>query len=155
MSKISVLHFGHNNLTQWDNNWLGGTSKPDYVMAGFNQFSEIPDEAFKNYPKLYSIDLQGNKIRKISAKAFHKLEHVVNFSLRDNEIDSWLVLVSGTIDLSGNKLKCIEGDLDDIFKNNDFVQLEDNPWDTESTEKIKDFTTRKQKAPKTRSYVPN
>ncbi|KAJ3656889.1 hypothetical protein Zmor_015934 [Zophobas morio] len=160
MSKISVLHFDHNNLTQWDNNWLGGTSNPDYVMAGFNQFSEIPDEAFKNYPKLYSIDLQGNKIMKISPKAFHKLERVVNFSLRDNEIDSWgpdwLVGVSiGTIDLSGNKLKCIDGDLDDIFKNNDFVQLEDNPWDTECAEKIKDFTTRKEKAPKTRSYVPN
>ncbi|EFA03898.1 leucine-rich repeat-containing protein 15 [Tribolium castaneum] len=147
MSQLSVLHIDHNNLTQWDDKWLSNSPKLAYIFAGFNRIGALPGQAFRNYPQMYSIDLQGNLIKEVSRESFAGLEKVVNFSLRDNLIvdldPEWLANATvGSVDLSGNKLGCVEGNLEEAFRRVDFVHLEGNPWREDCVEKIKTFLSQ-------------
>ncbi|XP_063914526.1 leucine-rich repeat-containing protein 15-like [Zophobas morio] len=145
MPELEILFINSNNLTQWDNNWLRGAKSLVHISVNFNQITEIPDEAFKNYPRVKIIDLKGNKIGKISAKAFDKLERVDYYlNLASNDIDSWnpdlLGNVSiGGLGLNGNKLQCIEGELKTVFKNVEVTNLRNNPWNEECVKKIEEF----------------
>ncbi|KAJ3656921.1 hypothetical protein Zmor_015966 [Zophobas morio] len=145
MPDLVALYINSNNLTQWDNNWLRGAKSLAHISVNFNEIMEIPDEAFKNYPRMTSIGLQGNKIRKISAKAFDKLEHVDFYlNLASNDIDSWSPDLLGNVNvvllgLNGNKLQCIEGDLKTVFKNVEVTNLRNNPWNEECVNKIEEF----------------
>ncbi|KAJ3656915.1 hypothetical protein Zmor_015960 [Zophobas morio] len=149
MLALRALKIDSNNLTQWDD-WL--TSPSASILVRFNQITEIPDEAFKNYSRLFNINLQGNRIRKISTKAFRKLEQIRYFNLADNEIDNWdpetlrNVSIVG-LDLSGNRLKCIKGDLETIFKNVQKIRLENNPWKKECAKKIAKLQKKKKQIP--------
>ncbi|KAJ3656911.1 hypothetical protein Zmor_015956 [Zophobas morio] len=145
MPDLVALYIDSNNLTQWDNNWLRGAKSLAHISVNFNQIMEIPDKAFKNYPRVKSIGLEGNKIGKISAKAFDKLEHVDDYlDLSFNEIDSWsphlLGNVSvGRLELNGNMLPCIEGDLKTVFKNVEVTNFQYNPWNEECVKKVEEF----------------
>ncbi|KAJ3656897.1 hypothetical protein Zmor_015942 [Zophobas morio] len=148
MKDLVSLRIDFNNLTQWDNNWLGGESRDRFISIHFNQITEIPDDAFKNIPSAFAIHLQGNKIRKISPKAFHQLEDVIDFDLANNEIDRWdLDFLGNTsldiLNLRGNKLECVEGDLQTVFRNVGIIKLMDNPWNEECTKKIEEFLENK------------
>ncbi|KAJ3656909.1 hypothetical protein Zmor_015954 [Zophobas morio] len=149
MSKLQILHIDFNNLTLWDNNWLSGVSPPVSISVSFNQITEIPDEAFKNYPHVGRIDLHRNYIGRISAKAFDKLEHVDYLDLTYNQIDNWNPdllgdVTVGTLDLTGNKLECVEGDLKTIFKNVEYTILRENPWSEECVKKVEEFIHNQQ-----------
>ncbi|XP_063914532.1 vasorin-like [Zophobas morio] len=149
MLALRVLKIDSNNLTQWDD-WL--TSPFASISVRFNQITEIPDEAFKNYFRLFNINLQGNRIRKISTKAFRKLEQIRYFNLADNEIDNWDPDTLGNVsivslDLSENRLKCIKGDLETIFKNVQKIRLENNPWKKECAKKVEKFQKKKKQIP--------
>ena len=146
MSALIELHIGSNNLTQWDNNWLSGAKSVVEISVSYNVITQIPDEAFKNYPRVESISFHGNEIKKISVKAFDKLERVDYLDLSDNEIDEWnpdlLVNVSvGSLDLSGNKLNCIDGDLKTIFTNVESINFWENPWNETCAKKIDEYIT--------------
>ncbi|KAJ3656847.1 hypothetical protein Zmor_015892 [Zophobas morio] len=122
MPKLDLLDISMNNLTLWDNNWLAVSSELSVLLVNHNQITEIPDEAFKNFPNVFGLDLRHNKISRISMKAFHNVGHIHNIDLSSNEIDSWspdlLANVNITrIDLRLNRLKCIEEDLGKVFGN--------------------------------------
>mgnify|MGYP005984516521 FL=1 len=144
MSALTSLSIQGNNLTQWDNNWLKGAKSLADIAVSYNQITEIPDQAFKNYPSVEIISFQGNKIRNIAAKAFDKLEHVISLNLAYNEIDNWnpdlvVNVYIGTLDLTGNKLQCIEGDLETVFGKVVDIHLRDNPWNQGCVTKIDKF----------------
>ncbi|KAJ3656905.1 hypothetical protein Zmor_015950 [Zophobas morio] len=152
MKDLVSLRIDFNNLTQWDNNWQFGESSNRFISIRFNQITEIPDDAFKNIPNSDTIHLQGNKIRKISPKAFHQLEYVIDFDLANNEIDRWDPDFLGntnlaTLNLRGNKLECVEGDLQTVFRNVGIIKLMDNPWNEECTKKIEEFLENKNAFP--------
>ena len=89
MPKLDLLDISMNNLTLWDNNWLAVSSELSVLLVNHNQITEIPDEAFKNFPNVFGLDLRHNKISRISMKAFHNVGHIHMLDLANNEIDSW------------------------------------------------------------------
>ncbi|XP_044267941.1 insulin-like growth factor-binding protein complex acid labile subunit [Tribolium madens] len=150
MPQLSVLHIDHNNLSQWDNNWLRGSPKLAYIFTGYNVIEVLPSKAFHNYPQMYSIDLESNNIKSVSRESFIGLEKVVNFSLGNNSVEvldpEWLANATvGTVDLSHNKLECVEGNLSEVFRSVDFVHLEGNPWREDCVQKINDFINSKRR----------
>ena len=76
MPALELLYINSNYITEWDNNWLKGAKSLVQISVSDNQITEIPDEAFKNYPRMMTSDLQGSYIRNISVKAFDNSEHV-------------------------------------------------------------------------------
>ncbi|XP_063914318.1 leucine-rich repeat-containing protein 15-like [Zophobas morio] len=146
--ELTLLRLDFNKITDWDNNWLSEAKSISEISISYNLITEIPDEVLKNYSNVTRIDFRGNKIRKISAQAFYKLQHIDHLNLAYNEIDNWNPDLLGNVsivslDLRGNRLKCIKGDLETIFRNVQIVYLDKNPWEEECAKKIVEFQQKK------------
>ena len=72
--------------------------------------------------------------------------------MANNGIDRWdpnfLGNTSlGILNLRGNKLECVEGDLNTVFRNVRLIKFEDNPWNEECAKKIEEFLEYKNTLP--------
>ncbi|EFA03056.1 Chaoptin-like Protein [Tribolium castaneum] len=152
MPNLANLILSSNKLAQYNNNWLRNCPNIYRLFLSNNLIEQLPVQAFKNIynQKEQWVKLNSNKIKKITAENFKGWKLVDTLDLSQNEIEQWHedYLADAefirALNLAYNKITCLDGDLDKIFKAKKATYLSGNPLSEECKSKIREWSARNQ-----------
>ncbi|XP_044267210.1 leucine-rich repeat-containing protein 15-like [Tribolium madens] len=150
MPNLTDLFLPRNKLQQYDSRWLHNCPKIYRLFLSNNLLEQLPDQAFKNLnnKKEQWVKLDSNKIKKISAETFKGWKRVDTLELNSNEIKVWHedyladVEIIRTLNLVNNKIVCLDGDFDKVFKAKRCTYLGNNPFSNDCKRKIREWSAR-------------
>lgn len=86
-SKLVILNFGYNDLiARLESGLFKNAQMLEYIDLGFNQISEIENEAFRGLSNLKTLFLEANTIAAIKNKTFSGAKNLQRLDLSKNEI---------------------------------------------------------------------
>ncbi|KAJ3641037.1 hypothetical protein Zmor_027565 [Zophobas morio] len=149
MPKLEALNLSHNKIKNLHPEWFQGKPKLGGLSVRHNQIENLPSEIFANYHN--DVDLQNNKIKKVSRNIFGSDDKIVfgQLWLGYNEIEEWKEdFVKGgevrALMMMANKIQCLEGNYENFFVALQ-TYIDDNPWDCECLLKIAKWAVDNQK----------
>ncbi|XP_063906085.1 leucine-rich repeat-containing G-protein coupled receptor 4-like [Zophobas morio] len=149
MTKLTMLDLNRNQIKIFHPEWLQGKPLLGTVRLGYNQIEHLPSGAFANYHK--DAHLNNNKIKSVSRDIFGSDDNITfgNLWFSRNEIEEWKEdFVKGakikTLDMSRNKLQCLEGKYENFFVAR-HTRIDDNPWNCECFFKVEKWAVQHQR----------
>ncbi|XP_045462196.1 toll-like receptor 7 [Harmonia axyridis] len=122
MKYLQLINLSHNRLKYWDPDWFAGNIMA-FIFLPHNLIEELQDNAFKfdtEAPPI-GLDMNNNKIRKISDDAFLGVTYVHHLLFASNQLTEFgEKILKNTktfqLDISDNKIECLPQDLSTVFK---------------------------------------